>query len=33
MDVGWEGAPEEEDRAPEMAAALASDGDGNGWKK
>jgi len=33
MDVGWEGAPEEEDRTPEMATALASDGNGNGWKK
>jgi multidrug efflux pump len=33
MDIGWEGAPEEEDRTPEMATALASDGDGNGWKQ
>ena len=33
MDVGWEGAPEEADLAPEMAPALASDGDGNGWKQ
>jgi hypothetical protein len=33
MDVGWEGAPEEADLAPEMAPALASDRDGNGWKQ
>ncbi|HYK23040.1 MAG TPA: efflux RND transporter permease subunit, partial [Candidatus Acidoferrum sp.] len=33
MDVGWEGAPEEGDLAPEMAPALASDGDGNSWKQ
>jgi multidrug efflux pump len=33
MDVGWEGGGEEVDLAPEMAPALASDGDGNGWKK
>src|SRR5213594_2957053 len=33
MDVGWEGTPEEEDRTPEMATALASDGAGNGWKQ
>src|SRR5205809_3269045 len=33
MDVGWEDAPEEADRTPEMAPALASDGDGNGWKQ
>jgi multidrug efflux pump len=33
MDVGWEGGPEEVDLAPEMAPALASEGDGNGWKK
>src|SRR5881398_3407022 len=33
MDVGWEGAPEEVDLTPEMAPALASEGDGNGWKK
>ncbi|KAF5407934.1 MAG: Efflux pump membrane transporter BepE [Candidatus Udaeobacter sp.] len=33
MDVGWESAPEEADLAPEMAPALASDGDGNGWKQ
>lgn len=33
MDVGWEGAPEEADRTPEMEPALASDGDGNGWKQ
>ena len=33
MDVGWEGAPEEVDLTPEMAPALASEGDGNGWKQ
>jgi multidrug efflux pump len=33
MDVGWEGAREEVDLTPEMATALASDGNGNGWKK
>src|SRR5216110_1464493 len=33
MDVGWEGAPEEVDPTPEMAPALASEGDGNGWKQ
>jgi hypothetical protein len=33
MDVGWEDAPEEADLTPEMAPALASDGDGNGWKQ
>src|SRR3954464_707254 len=33
MDVGWEGGPEEVDLTPEMAPALASEGDGNGWKK
>ena len=32
MDVGWEDAPEEVERAPEMATALAEDGNGNGWK-
>src|SRR5438477_791687 len=33
MDVGWEGEREETDLAPEMEPALASDGNGNGWKK
>ena len=33
MDVGWEGAPEEADLTPEMAPALAPDGNGNGWKQ
>jgi multidrug efflux pump len=33
MDVGWDDAPEEVDLAPEMAPALAPDGNGNGWKK
>jgi AcrB/AcrD/AcrF family protein len=33
MDTGWEGAPEEEDRTPEMEPALASEGDDNGWKQ
>src|SRR5205814_2639575 len=33
MDVGWEGEREETDLAPEMEPALASDGDGNGWKQ
>ena len=33
MDLGWEDAPEEEEGTPEMATALASDGNGNGWKK
>ncbi|PYJ39746.1 MAG: multidrug efflux protein, partial [Verrucomicrobia bacterium] len=33
MDVGWEEAPEDVDVVPEMAPALAPDGNGNGWKK
>jgi len=33
MDVGWDDTPEDVDLAPEMAPALAPDGDGNGWKK
>jgi multidrug efflux pump len=35
MDVGWEDTPEDVDLAPapEMAPALAPDGNGNGWKK
>jgi len=33
MDAGWEGEREETDLAPEMEPALASDGDGNGWKQ
>src|SRR6266480_3936705 len=33
MDAGWEGEREEADLAPEMEPALASDGDGNGWKQ
>src|SRR5438874_136329 len=33
MDVGWEEAPEDVDLTPEMAPALASEGDGNGWKQ
>jgi hypothetical protein len=32
MDVGWEDAPDEVDRTPEMAPAGVPDGDGNGWK-
>jgi multidrug efflux pump len=33
MDVGWDDTPEDVDLTPEMAPALAPDGDGNGWKK
>ncbi len=33
MDVGWDDTPEDEDLTPEMAPALAPDGNGNGWKK
>jgi multidrug efflux pump len=33
MDVGWEDTPEDVDLTPEMAPALAPDGNGNGWKK
>jgi hypothetical protein len=33
MDVGWDDTPEDADLAPEMAPALAPDGNGNGWKK
>src|SRR6266404_411406 len=33
MDVGWEDTPEEVDLTPEMAPALAPDGNGDGWKK
>ena len=35
MDVGWDDTPEDVDlpAAPEMAPALAPDGNGNGWKK
>jgi multidrug efflux pump len=35
MDIGWEDTPEDVDLppAPEMAPALAPDGNGNGWKK
>jgi multidrug efflux pump len=33
MDVGWEETPEDVDLVPEMAPALAPDGNGNGWKK
>ena len=33
MDVGWDDTPEDVDLAPEMAPALAPDGNGNGWKK
>jgi multidrug efflux pump len=33
MDVGWDDAPEDVDLTPEMAPALAPDGNGNGWKK
>src|SRR5437899_360576 len=33
MDVGWEETPEDVDVTPEMAPALAPDGNGNGWKK
>jgi multidrug efflux pump len=35
MDVGWDDTPEDVDlpAAPEMAPALAPDGNGNGWTK
>jgi multidrug efflux pump len=33
MDVGWDDTPEDVDLTPEMAPALAADGNGNGWKK
>jgi multidrug efflux pump len=33
MDVGWDDTPEDIDLTPEMAPALAPDGNGNGWKK
>src|SRR5438876_1069827 len=33
MDVGWDDSPEDVDLTPEMAPALAPDGNGNGWKK
>jgi hypothetical protein len=33
MDVGWDDTPEDVDLTPEMASALAPDGNGNGWKK
>src|SRR6266542_3187670 len=33
MDVGWDDTPEDADLVPEMAPALAPDGNGNGWKK
>jgi hypothetical protein len=41
MDVGWDETPEEVDPSaalgtsltPEMAPALAPDGNGDGWKK
>src|SRR6266478_1018314 len=33
MDVGWDDTPEDVDLVPEMAPALAPDGNGNGWKK
>src|SRR2546429_2419794 len=33
LDAGWEVKGEETDLAPEMEPALASDGDGNGWKQ
>jgi multidrug efflux pump len=33
MDVGWDDTPQDEDLTPEMAPALAPDGNGNGWKK
>jgi multidrug efflux pump len=32
MDLGWEDAPEEADLRPEMAPALAPDGNGDSWK-
>jgi multidrug efflux pump len=32
MDVGWDDTPEDVDLTPEMAPALAPDGNGNGWK-
>ena len=33
MDVGWDDTSEDVDLTPEMAPALAPDGNGNGWKK
>jgi hypothetical protein len=33
MDPDLEGVAEDADLAPEMAPALASDADGNGWKQ
>src|SRR6201993_2639638 len=33
MDVGWDDTPEDVDLTPEMAPALAPDGNGNGWRK
>jgi multidrug efflux pump len=33
MDVGWDDTSEDVDLAPQMAPALAPDGNGNGWKK
>src|SRR3954465_7765185 len=33
MDVGWDDTPEDIDLTPEMAPAVAPDGNGNGWKK
>jgi hypothetical protein len=34
MDVGWDDdTAEDVDLTPEMASALAPDGNGNGWKK
>src|SRR5215469_15482250 len=33
MDVGWDDTAEDVDLTPEMAPALAPDGNGNGWKK
>ena len=33
MDVGWDDTAEDVDLTPELAPALAPDGNGNGWKK
>src|SRR5207245_9856539 len=33
MDAGWDDTPEDVDLTPEMAPALAPDGNGNGWKQ
>src|SRR5262249_28204425 len=33
MDVGWDDTPEDLELTPEMAPALAPDGNGNGWEE